>query len=120
MDILVAEMSHMVQGEGEPERGWRERAKIKQTNISILCPLCVCVCVMSASAEIIFRVTLYRVLSFMGNCVFIQKLELIAFANGLTEIQSKFLLDNSLWSEIEWWDPVILCDHAEQNVLLKT
>lgn len=48
-------------------------------------------------SKIIFRVTLYRVYMVLlgdvfygyGNCVFLQTLKLIAFANGLTGIQFK-------------------------------
>ncbi len=110
--------------------------KIRQNNINIDCELffvhaCVCVCVCDMSAEgvssssIIFRVTLYWVLFFMGNsccycCFFPQTFELIAFANGLTDIQSEkiFLLDNS--NEVKQSDKILLhTDHTEQNVLLK-
>jgi len=52
-----------------------KRAMIKQTNIRFCCALCVCACMCVCAAgvspdKIIFRVTLHRVLSFMGNWAF--------------------------------------------------
>ncbi len=111
------------------ERAWRRLGRTISTSTAscFLCVrVCVCVCDMSAegvsSSSIIFRVTLYWVLFFMGNscCFFPQTFELIAFANGLTDIQSEkiFLLDNS--NEVKQNDKILLCsDRTEQNVLLK-
>lgn len=58
--------------ERENRRGDMEGFKIKLNNISIHCHCVrVSVCAEGVSpSRIIFRVTLYRVLSFMGNCIF--------------------------------------------------